>query len=255
VRLGERAYGEHLGWTETVELDGEHDYPSDLGSRTTHYGRSRRGAAVPDSGKVRGGPGTLTRKPRTDAEHNRRHLVEVARAAFAADGLELPVREIARRAGIGVATVYRHFPSRQDLIAAVLTEQVVRCEEEMRAALADPDSGRALRATIRHFGERQVRDRGLNEALLGSHTAGAAFAEQRRAHAEAFAQLVKRAQADGAVREHVSVEDARVALMAIASFRALPAERASSAIQKLTDLLLTGVLNDGSPIPNQTAAS
>ncbi|MGH3381243.1 MAG: TetR/AcrR family transcriptional regulator [Actinoallomurus sp.] len=179
--------------------------------------------------------------------------MEVARAAFAADGLELPVREVARRAGIGVATVYRHFPSRQDLIAAVLTEQVARCEEEMRAALADPDSGRALRGTILRFGERQVRDRGLNEALLGSHAAGAAFTAQRRTHAEAFAQLVKRARDDGAVRARVSVEDARIALTAIASFRALPAERASSATQRLTDLLLTAVLNDESPVLGEPA--
>ncbi|GII30649.1 TetR family transcriptional regulator [Planotetraspora mira] len=189
-------------------------------------------------------PGTLTRKRRTDAEDNRRRIVEVARAAFAADGLDLPVREIARRAGMGVATIYRHFPSRQDLISAVLAEQVARCGEEMRAALADPDSRRALRGTIVRFGERQVHDRGLNEALLGSHASGAAFAEQRRTHAEAFAQLVERARGDGALRGHVSVDDARIALMAIASFRALPAERASSAIRTLTDLLLTAVLNE-----------
>ncbi|MEU9451135.1 helix-turn-helix domain-containing protein [Streptomyces sp. NPDC048277] len=168
--------------------------------------------------------------------------MEVARTAFAADGLDLPVREIARRAGMGVATVYRHFPSREDLIAAVLAEQVARCEEEMRAALADPDSRRALRDTILRFAERQVRDRGLNEALLGSHAAGAAFTEQRRAHAEAFAELVERARRDGAIRREVSVEDTRIALRAISSFRILPAERASFAIPRLTDLLLNGVL-------------
>src|SRR4051795_4445284 len=104
--------------------------------------------------------------------------MEIARTAFAADGLDLPVREIARRAGMGVATVYRHFPSRQDLLSAVLAEQVTRCGEEMWAALADPDSRRALRGAIVRFGERQVCDRGLNEALLGSHAAGAAFAER-----------------------------------------------------------------------------
>ena len=180
--------------------------------------------------------------------------MEAARAAFAADGLDLPVREIARRAGMGVATVYRHFPSRQDLLSAVLAEQVTRCGEEMRAALADPDSRRALRGAIVRFGERQMRDRGLNEALLGSHAAGAAFAERRRAHAEAFAQLVERARDDGVVRRQVSVEDARVALMAITSFRALPAERASSVIRRLTDLLLTGVLNEESPVPDRAAA-
>ncbi|KIF74780.1 TetR family transcriptional regulator [Streptomyces sp. 150FB] len=186
----------------------------------------------------------MTRKRRTDAEDNHRHILGVARAAFAADGLELPVREIARRAGMGVATVYRHFPSRQDLISAVLAEHVARCGAEMRAALADPDARRALRGTIRRFSERQTRDRAINEALLGSHSAGAAFADERRAHAEAFALLVRRAREAGALRDDVSVTDARVALLAITSFRALPAERASSAIERLTDLLLRGVLNE-----------
>jgi AcrR family transcriptional regulator len=190
----------------------------------------------------------LTRKPRTDAERNRGNITEVARAAFAGDGLDLPMREIARRAGMGVATIYRHFPSRQDLLAAVLAEQVARCDEEMRAALADPDSRRALGNTIRRFGERQVLDRGLNEALLGTHAAGAAFAEQRREHAAAFATLVQRAHDDGVTRGQVSVDDARVALMAIASFRALPSQQASLAIRRLTDLLLTAVLTDESPV-------
>jgi AcrR family transcriptional regulator len=190
----------------------------------------------------------LTRKTRTDAERNRSHITEVARAAFAADGLDLPMREIARRAGMGVATIYRHFPARQDLLAAVLAEQVARCDEEMRAALADPDSRRALGDTIRRFGERQVLDRGLNEALLGTHAAGAAFAEQCREHAAAFATLVQRARDAGAIRGQLSVDDARVALMAIASFRALPAQQASLAIRRLTDLLLMAVLTDESPV-------
>lgn len=197
---------------------------------------------------MRKGRDALTRKTRTDAERNRSHITEVARAAFAADGLDLPMREIARRAGMGVATIYRHFPARQDLLAAVLAEQVARCDEEMRAALADPDSRRALGDTIRRFGERQVLDRGLNEALLGTHAAGAAFAEQCREHAAAFATLVQRARDAGAIRGQLSVDDARVALMAIASFRALPAQQASLAIRRLTDLLLMAVLTDESPV-------
>jgi AcrR family transcriptional regulator len=187
---------------------------------------------------------TSTRKPRTDAEDNRRHIMAAARAAFAADGMDLPVREVARRAGMGIATVYRHFRSRDDLLRAVLTEQVRQCGEEMTAALADPDSRRALRHTLLRFGERQVHDRGLNEVLLGSHAAGTAFAAQRREHADAFAELVRRARQDGALRAGVTVEDARVALMAITSFRALPAEQAAAAIRRLTDLLLTAVLAD-----------
>src|SRR6185503_11539579 len=74
----------------------------------TTVGADGRGPA--EVGQVRT---EVTRKRRADAEDNRRHVVDVARAAFAADGVDLPVREIARRAGLGAATVYRHFPSRQ----------------------------------------------------------------------------------------------------------------------------------------------
>jgi AcrR family transcriptional regulator len=177
-----------------------------------------------------------------DAEQNRARILAGARAAFASDGLDLPMRDLARRLDLGVATIYRHFPSRQDLVSAVLVEEVVRCGQEMRAALADPDPSRALRGTIVRFGQRQVDDRGLNEALLGSHSAGAAFAEQRREHAEGFASLVERARADGGLREGVSVEAARVALMAITSFRVLPTERASAAVDTLTAVLLAGLM-------------
>ena len=180
-----------------------------------------------------------------DAEHNRQHIVAVARAAFATDGLELPMREIARRAGLGIATVYRHFPSRPDLIGAVLVEQVAVCGAEMQAALDDSDPWRALCGTIHRFSERQIQDRGLNEALLGSHAAGLAFTEQRRAHARALEQLVERARSTGAVRPEVSVEDVRIGLMAIASFRALPPERANAAVRRLANLLLAGLSQRG----------
>ena len=176
-----------------------------------------------------------------DAEQNRQRIVAVAREAFAADGLELPMREIARRADLGVATLYRHFPARPDLIAAVLRERVADCGAEMRAALEDPDPWRALSDVIRLFAERQVRDRGLNEALLGSHAAGLAFAEQRRAHAQGLEQLVERARGAGMLRAEMTVDDVRVGLLAIASFRALPPERAHAAVRRLARLLLAGI--------------
>ena len=190
---------------------------------------------------MRGTDKKVARKPRRDAETNRQHIVAIARDAFAADGLELPMREIARRAELGVATLYRHFPARPDLIAAVLCEQVAVCGAEMQAALADPDPWRALSGTIHRFAERQVRDRGLNEALLGSHTAGLAFAEQRHAHAKGLEQLVERAHRAEVLRPGVTVEDVRVGLLAIASFRTLPPEKANAAIRRLAALLLAGL--------------
>jgi len=183
----------------------------------------------------------MTRKPRVDAADNHRRIVAVARAAFAEDGLDLPMREIARRADLGIATLYRHFPTRTDLIIATLAEHVAACRADMRAALDEPDAWHALSGTIRHFAERQIRDRGLNEALFGSHPAAVAFAEDRRAHARGLEQLVDRARRAGAVRAEVTTEDVRVGLTAIASFRALRPERAAPSVHRLVNLLLAGL--------------
>jgi len=197
----------------------------------------------------------LPRPRRADAQATRARLVAVGRTAFGADGLDVPIRAIAARAGVGAATVYRHFPSRQDLVAAVLAEHVAACEAEMASALADPDPGHALRVTLLRFAERQVQDRHLNAALLGGHPAGEPFAQARRAHADAFATLVDRARAVDAVRPGVTVADARVALMAMTAFRALPAERASAVVGRLTGLLLAGIGIgvDGHPGVSSTA--
>ncbi|WP_035854189.1 TetR/AcrR family transcriptional regulator [Cryptosporangium arvum] len=178
---------------------------------------------------------------RVDAERNRRHLVTVARGAFAADGLDLPTREIARRAGLGVATVYRHFPARADLLDAVLADQVAACEADLAGALAERDPWRAISRVVRGFAERQVSDRGLNEVILGTHAAGAAFAGQRRAHAGAVAGLVERAHAAGQLRAGVTVGDVRLVFFAIASLRVSSPEALPAAIRRLTDTLLAGL--------------
>lgn len=183
----------------------------------------------------------MTQIGRADAARNRQHIVTVARAAFADDGLELPVREIAQRAGLGAATVYRHFPTRADLVAAALAEHVAACRADMRAALADPDAWRALSRTIRRFAEHQVRDRRLNEALFGSRTAAAEFAGDRRAHAKALDQLVERARGAGAIRAEITPRDVRAALVAIASLRAIQPEKAASSAPRLVNLLLAGM--------------
>ena len=187
----------------------------------------------------------MPRIERSDALANRERVRTAARSAFADSGLEVPTREVARRAGVGVATVYRHFPSRAELIAAVLSERVTACAADMRRALADPDPWRALAGTIAQFADRQIQDRGLNEALLGSHEAGLAFRGIRHEHATAFATLVARAQSAGVLRAGVEVDDVRAGLLAIASFRALPPQRSTVLVQRLSRVLLAGIRAGG----------
>jgi AcrR family transcriptional regulator len=155
--------------------------------------------------------------------------------------VDLPMREIARRAGLGTATLYRHFPTRTDLVAATLAEHVAACRADMRAALSEPDAWRALSGTIRRFAAGQVQQRRLNDALFGTHAATAAFTSERRAHARALEQLVDRARAAGAIRADVTADDVRAGLTAIASFRGLRPEVAAPSVQRLVGLLLAGL--------------
>lgn len=108
----------------------------------------------------------LTRKARSDAERTRAHPIQVARAAFSEQGLGVTMREVARRAGLGVATVHRHFPSRDDLVRAALVEQVEACAARVSAAAADPDPERGLRRVLEEICTRQSFDRGFVEVLV-----------------------------------------------------------------------------------------
>lgn len=178
---------------------------------------------------------------RIDAQNNRRRIIEVARTAFAVDGLGVPIREIARLAGVAPATIYRHFATHADLIHAVLADHVSACQEELRCALEDPDHGRALRMTIENFAQRQMRERGLNEALLGPAGSRGPFATERLAHAKAFEELVNRARGSGAIDAGLTADDVRSGLIAIASIGGLPPAAARKTIRRLVTLIFTGL--------------
>jgi hypothetical protein len=111
----------------------------------------------------------------------------------------------------------------------------------LQCALDDPDPGRALRTTIERFAQRQVRERGLNEALLGPDGSRGPFATSRRAHARAFEQPVNRARAAGHIRSELTVDDVRAGLIAITSIGVLPPTSANTIIKRLVKLILTGM--------------
>ncbi|MGC4748171.1 TetR/AcrR family transcriptional regulator [Micromonospora sp. DT201] len=189
----------------------------------------------------------MPQKQRADARSNRERVVAAARETFAAGGLDAPMREVARRAGIGVATLYRHFPTRTELVTTVLAERVEACGVQMRRALDDPDPWRALSGTVLDFADRQIHDQALNEALLGAGDLAAAFGAERREHAQALAVLVARARAAGVLRDGVDVDDVRAGLLAIASLRRLPPAVSARVIGKLADLVLAGIRGEETP--------
>lgn len=120
-----------------------------------------------DSGSERPVP-----RKRADARRNERALLDAAAAAFVTSGVDVPVRDIAVRAGVGVGTIYRHFPSRADLIVAVYRHQIEACAEAGPALLADSDTPHAALAQwIDLFVDFLVTKHGLAAALQSDDAA------------------------------------------------------------------------------------
>ncbi|MGB3483235.1 MAG: helix-turn-helix domain-containing protein [Mycobacterium sp.] len=104
---------------------------------------------------------------RADAARNRARVLEVAYETFAAEGLAVPIDEIARRAGVGAGTVYRHFPTKESLFGAVFEDRIRRIGEMARNLLATVGPGEALFAFLRGMVHTGARDQGLVDALAG----------------------------------------------------------------------------------------
>jgi AcrR family transcriptional regulator len=148
------------------------------------------------------------RRPlRADAERNRRRLLDAATAVFCERGLDVGVGEIAERAGVGRGTLFRNFPSKEHLIAAIVVERMHESVQRGRAALEAPDPGEALFGLIEQAVGIQQTDRALFDALDDEWLAND---EIRAAHTELMEvldTLVRRAQDAGVVRTDVSAVD------------------------------------------------
>ncbi|MET8122883.1 helix-turn-helix domain-containing protein [Micromonospora sp. NPDC005189] len=118
------------------------------------------------------GSGQAAPRKRADARRNEATLLSAAAAAFVASGVDTPVRDIAARAGVGVGTIYRHFPTRADLIVAVYRHQVEACAEAGPVLLADSSTPHAALAQwINLFVDFLVTKHGLAEALQSDNAA------------------------------------------------------------------------------------
>ncbi|MFL1379623.1 TetR/AcrR family transcriptional regulator [Nocardiopsis protaetiae] len=175
---------------------------------------------------------------RADAARNRERILRAAREAFAAHGIDVPMAAIARRAGVGTATLYRRFPTRDDLVSEAFTDQASACADVIDHAQADPDPWRGFAAALHRIAAMQVADRGFGAAFLR----GAALSpelEERRAQAEeGFARLIRRAKQAGALRADFDRTDLTLVLMAVGGIRADTPEAALAAARRLVGHLL-----------------
>jgi AcrR family transcriptional regulator len=151
--------------------------------------------------------GTEARPLRRDAERNRALLVAAARDAFAADGIEVSVEEIARRAGVGVATLYRRFPTKEELIDAVLEDAFAEICQAAVDGLELEDAWVGFTGFLERVFALQERNRCLKD-VIASHRHGRRRLEAARAELRPLVgELITRAQAQGSLRPDFTPED------------------------------------------------
>jgi len=196
---------------------------------------------------------TAAERPlRRDAERNRQRILDSAGVLFAERGLGVSLDEIARHAGVGVGTVYRRFPDKEQLIDALFDDRL----GEMLAAAADsaemPDPWEALVHFLERSMEMQVKDRGLKELLLGTTTAHARIEQARQQIRPIVAALLDRAQQAGVVRDDINVPDLMLLQHAIGESADYTREVAPEGWRRLLSIALDGLRPDRrrpSPMP------
>ncbi|MEU0051619.1 helix-turn-helix domain-containing protein [Streptomyces sp. NPDC006184] len=151
--------------------------------------------------------GHLPRTVRSDARDNRARILDAARAVFGEEGLSAPMREVARHAGVGPATLYRHFPTKQALIAQTFAEQRRACRTAVRDALTDSDPWHGFRSLIERICELHADSRGFADAFMAAFPEAMDFAADREQTLRAVGELARRAQETGRLRPGFVVDD------------------------------------------------
>jgi AcrR family transcriptional regulator len=171
-------------------------------------------------------PGT-ERPLRRDAQRNRDAVVAAARQVFCDHGLEAPLEEIARQAGVGIATLYRRFPSRAELLDAVLADTVHAHVQVADHALAMDDPWDGFAYYLEETCRLQAADRGLNDVMGMRFPRATAVEAAKTRLFEVVTQVLDRAQRSGQLRPDLTLED--LALVTWGNTRILQAVRAAGA--------------------------
>ena len=203
---------------------------ADVTSRSRHGGRrDALGAA---------------RKPRADAQRNRDGLLEAAKAAFTEAGPEASLEEIARRADVGIGTLYRHFPTRDAIVEAVYRREVQQLADAAPRLADSLPPAEALRAWMRVFIDYIAAKKVIAPALKSLVGGGSAlYADSGARINEAIALLVERARASSDIRPDADPADLLRALIGFAYVNSAPDWEASA--RRLIDLLIDGLRSQG----------
>lgn len=190
-------------------------------------------------------PDSAPRRARADASRNRDRILEAARNLFAERGSQVQLPEVARAAGVGIGTVYRHFPAQSDLIEAAAEQRFAEIESFARTECLRAAPGRAVETYLAHVGELLATDRGLSAAIESSRrtTTSEPRGDTLARLAGALALLIESDRAAGAIRHDLTPADIYLLVGALSA----AIRTGSGDWRRLLDLMLTGLRTaDGS---------
>lgn len=179
-----------------------------------------------------------SRKPRADSLRNRDHLLATAKAAFTEIGADVPLEEIARRAGVGIGTLYRHFPTRGALLAAVYQREVEQLSASAEGLLAQRPPGEALEAWLHLLVDYMTTKRVIAPALRAS-VGETAYAASGTAITDAMNRLALAAAASGDIRADLGSEDLYRIMIGISHGYERPDWEPSA--RRLIDIMMGGL--------------
>lgn len=182
---------------------------------------------------------------RADARRNRAAVIEAAKRLFAEQGLEAQMPDVAKQANVGVGTVYRHFPTKDELIGALVAERFERLAQKAREGLQTPDPWEGISDFIRFAAEIQADDRGLCEVMCSRPEMmnAAAFAVGLP---ELCERLVKRAQRSGQLRRDLTWEDIPMIACSLGRITQTTTGPATGRWPRLVEIVLDGLRAPGS---------
>jgi AcrR family transcriptional regulator len=191
------------------------------------------------------------RAPRADALRNRERLLDVAMHAFARDGADAPLDAIAREAGVGIGTLYRHFPTREALVEAVYRNELARLCDSAATLLAHDAPAAALREWMGRFVVYLATKRGMADALRALIASGAnPYQDSRARLLDALGTLLAAGVAAGTVRPDVDALDVLTSLNGLSL-----AATDTAQCDRLLDLLMDGLRATPQPSATRRSAS
>lgn len=191
---------------------------------------------------------------RADAERNRKRILATARSLYASTGLNVSMAEVARRAGVGKATLARHFATPAQLVNAVFADRMQAYAQATEQALTNPDPWRAFVDYIWTICEMQASDRGFADVLIMNVPGSADFEDGRERSFRGFLQLITAAKASGHLRDDFASEDFVLLLMANAGVLAATSTHAPESWRRLVGQTLRGYAAPSAPSPALPAA-